>query len=183
MTTQMQHLLNRSNEELYKQIEGLEHQMNPNGRRPYGGNKRVSDGMNRIEGQDKIEGVKLNVPLFRGKSDPDSYLDWEMKIQHAFSCNDYPEEQKVKLAAAHLQRLTSRSAGGQRRARQNRRSGAAFVEQRGAGRHGRRNAGTFATTRRACSERLTPSGLRALAAPETPTAPRRVRSPHPWLRL
>jgi len=66
--------------------------MNPNGRRPYGGNKRVSDGMNRIEGQDKIEGVKLNVPLFKARSDPNAYHDWEMKIQHAFSCNDYPEE-------------------------------------------------------------------------------------------
>ena len=100
MTTQMQQLLNRNNEELYRRIEGLEHQMNPNAGRPYGGNKRVNDGSNRIKGQDKIEGVKLNVSSFKGKSDPDAYLTWEMKIQHAFSYNDYLEEQKVKLAAA-----------------------------------------------------------------------------------
>ncbi|KAH1203425.1 hypothetical protein GmHk_17G049680 [Glycine max] len=93
MTTQMQRLLNRNNGELYRQIEGLEHQMNPNV-------GRVNNGPNRIEGQDKIEGVKLNVSPFKGKSDPDAYFDWEMKIQHAFSYNDYPEEQKVKLAAA-----------------------------------------------------------------------------------
>jgi len=43
MTTQMQRLLNRNNEELYRQIEGLEHQMNPNVGRPYGVNKRVND--------------------------------------------------------------------------------------------------------------------------------------------
>ena len=92
-TTQMQRLLNRNNEELYRQIEGLEHQMNPNV-------GRVNDGSNRIERQDRIEGVKLNVPSFKGRSDPDAYLTWEMKIQHAFSYNDYPEEQKVKLAAA-----------------------------------------------------------------------------------
>ena len=98
MTTQMQQLLNRNNEELYRRIEGLEHQMNPNAGRPYGRNRRVNNGPNRIKGQGKIEGVKLNVPLFKGKSDPDAYLDWEMKIQHAFSYNDYPEEQKVKLA-------------------------------------------------------------------------------------
>ncbi|KAH1257722.1 hypothetical protein GmHk_03G007626 [Glycine max] len=73
--------------------------MNPNVGRPYGGNRRVNDGSNRIEGQDRIEGVKLNVPSFKGRSDPDAYLDWEMKIQHAFSCNDYLEEKKVKLAA------------------------------------------------------------------------------------
>ena len=54
----------------------------------------------RMEGQNRIEGVKLNVPPFKGRSDPDAYLTWEMKIQHAFSYNDYSEEQKVKLAAA-----------------------------------------------------------------------------------
>ena len=34
--------------------------------------------------------------------DPDAYLDWEMKIEHVFSCNDYTEEQKVKLAATEF---------------------------------------------------------------------------------
>ena len=91
MTTQMQQFLNRNNEELYRQIEGLEHQMNPNAGRPYGRNKRFNNGPNQIERQDKIEGVKLNVLPFKGRSDPDAYLDWEMKIQHAFSYNDYPE--------------------------------------------------------------------------------------------
>ncbi|KAH1206050.1 hypothetical protein GmHk_16G046602 [Glycine max] len=70
--------------------------MNQNAGRPYGGNKRVNDGPNRMEGQNRINGVKLNVPPFKGRSDPNAYLDWEMKIQHVFSCNDYTEEQKVK---------------------------------------------------------------------------------------
>ncbi|KAH1233755.1 hypothetical protein GmHk_09G026126 [Glycine max] len=74
--------------------------MNPNAGRPYGGNIRVNDGSNRIEGQDRIEGIKPNVSSFKGRSDPDAYLTWEMKIKHAFSYNDYPEEQKVKLAVA-----------------------------------------------------------------------------------
>ena len=76
--------------------------MNPNVGRPYGGNRRANDGPNRMEGQNRIEGVKLNVPPFKGRSDPDTYLDWEMKIEHVFSCNDYTEEQKVKLAAAEF---------------------------------------------------------------------------------
>ena len=50
MTIQMQRLLKRNNEELYRLIEGLEHQMNPNDGRPYGGNRRANDGRNRIEG-------------------------------------------------------------------------------------------------------------------------------------
>ena len=104
MTTQMQRLLNRNNEELYGRIEGLENQLNQNTGRHYGGNRvdNVGPKQNRVEGQNRIEGVKLNVPPFKGRSDPDAYLDWEMKIQHAFSCNDYPEEQKVKLAAAEF---------------------------------------------------------------------------------
>ena len=53
--------------------------MNPNAGRPYGGNRRVNEGSNRIEGQDKIEGVKLDVSSFKGRSDPDPYLTWEMQ--------------------------------------------------------------------------------------------------------
>ena len=51
--------------------------MNQNAGRPYGGNKRGNDGprKNRMEGQNRIEGVKLNVLPFKGRSDPDAYLD------------------------------------------------------------------------------------------------------------
>jgi len=63
-----------------------------------GGNDRPRQ--NRNKGQNRIEGVKLNVPPFKGRSNPDTYLDWETKIEHVFFCNDYTEEQKVKLAAA-----------------------------------------------------------------------------------
>ena len=104
MTTQMQRLLNRNNEELYGRIEGLKNQLNQNAGRHFGGNRGGNDGprKNRMEGQNKIEGVKLNVPPFKGRSDPDAYLDWEMKIEHEFSCNDYTKEQKVKLAAVEF---------------------------------------------------------------------------------
>ena len=102
MTTQMQRLLNRNNEELYGRIEGLEHQMNQNTGRPYGRNRRVNDRPNRMKGQNRIKGVKLNIPPFKGRSDPNAYLDWEMKIEHVFSCNNYTEEQKMKLATAEF---------------------------------------------------------------------------------
>jgi len=104
MTTQIQRLLNRNNEELYGRIEGLKNQLNQNAGRHFGGNRGGNDGprKNRMEGQNKIEGVKLNVPPFKGRSDPDAYLDWEMKIEHEFSCNDYTKEQKVKLAAVEF---------------------------------------------------------------------------------
>ena len=75
MTTQMQCLLNRNNEELYGRIEGLENQLNQNARRHYGGNREGNDGPM----QNRIEGVKLNVPPSKGRSDRDIYLDWEIK--------------------------------------------------------------------------------------------------------
>jgi len=37
------------------------------------------------------------VPPFKGRSDPEAYLEWELKIEHVFSCNNYSEEQKVSL--------------------------------------------------------------------------------------
>ena len=45
-----------------------------------------------MEEQNGIEGAKLNVPHFKGRSDLDAYLDWEMKIEYVFSCNDYTKE-------------------------------------------------------------------------------------------
>jgi len=52
--------------------------------------------------QNRIQGVKLNIPPFKGRSDLDTYLDWEMNIEHVFSCNDYNEKQKVKLLAVEF---------------------------------------------------------------------------------
>ena len=70
-------------------------------RRTIGGNKG-NNGGNDGPRQNRVEGVKLNVPPFKGRSDPDAYLDWEMKIEHVFAYNDYTEEQKVELAVAEF---------------------------------------------------------------------------------
>nr|KYP31454.1 Transposon Ty3-I Gag-Pol polyprotein [Cajanus cajan] len=94
INAQMQRLLRENNEELYGRIERLEnrdhHEEERRGRN--GGAPR----------QNRIEGVKLNVPPFKGKSDPEAYVEWELKIEHIFTCNNYDEEQKVKLAAAEF---------------------------------------------------------------------------------
>nr|XP_027088741.1 uncharacterized protein LOC113710095 [Coffea arabica] len=49
--------------------------------------------------EDEIKGIKLKIPSFQGKSDPEAYLDWERRIELIFDCNHYTESQKVKLAA------------------------------------------------------------------------------------
>src|SRR5262249_1186464 len=43
--------------------------------------------------------IKMKVLPFQGKTDPDLYLEWERKVENIFSCHDYSEEKKVKLAA------------------------------------------------------------------------------------
>ncbi|XP_071909563.1 uncharacterized protein [Coffea arabica] len=45
-----------------------------------------------------IKGIKMQVPPFEGKSDPNAYLEWEKKVELMFNCNDYTEEQQLKLA-------------------------------------------------------------------------------------
>ena len=49
--------------------------------------------------EDRIKGVKLNIPSFKGRSDSEAYLEWEMKIEHLFACHNYTEENKMKVAA------------------------------------------------------------------------------------
>ena len=73
MNAQMQHLLDRNNEEVFGRLEFLENQANQNARRNIGGN-RGNNGDNDEPRQNRVEGVKLNVPPFKGRSDPDAYL-------------------------------------------------------------------------------------------------------------
>ena len=44
-------------------------------------------------------GIKMKIPLFQGKNDPQAYLEWEKKVKLVFDCHNYSELKKVKLAA------------------------------------------------------------------------------------
>ncbi|KAF1879709.1 hypothetical protein Lal_00044253, partial [Lupinus albus] len=46
--------------------------------------------------EDRLEGVKIKVPTFIGKNDPEAYLEWELKMEQVFECNSYQENKKVK---------------------------------------------------------------------------------------
>ncbi|XP_019059406.1 PREDICTED: uncharacterized protein LOC109117128 [Tarenaya hassleriana] len=43
--------------------------------------------------------IKLSIPPFQGKNDPDVYIEWERRVELVFDCHNYSEEKKVKLAA------------------------------------------------------------------------------------
>ncbi|KAL4386910.1 hypothetical protein GQ457_09G019990 [Hibiscus cannabinus] len=48
---------------------------------------------------DNLNNIKINIPPFQGKTDPEAYLAWEKKFEHIFECHNYSELTKVKLAA------------------------------------------------------------------------------------
>ena len=54
---------------------------------------RWQDGTDRNLGN-----IKMKIPTFQGKNDPEAYLEWEKKVELIFECHNYSEEKKVKLA-------------------------------------------------------------------------------------
>ncbi|XP_024014967.1 uncharacterized protein LOC112088864 [Eutrema salsugineum] len=49
-----------------------------------------------------MRGMKLKVPPFRGKNDPDAYLEWEKKVEMIYDCQEYSDLKMVKLAATEF---------------------------------------------------------------------------------
>ena len=41
--------------------------------------------------------IKMKIPSFQGKNDPEAYLEWERKVELVFDCHNYSENKKVKL--------------------------------------------------------------------------------------
>ena len=66
---------------------------NPGDVNPVARNNRTDDSLN---------GLKLKIPPFDGKNDPDAFLEWERKIEHVFDCQNYSELRKVRLAATEF---------------------------------------------------------------------------------
>uniref|UniRef100_A0A2N9HZ02 RNA-directed DNA polymerase n=1 Tax=Fagus sylvatica TaxID=28930 RepID=A0A2N9HZ02_FAGSY len=64
-----------------------------NNRRPGG---RFGGARNRED--NNLSGIKMKIPSFQGRSDPEAYLEWEKKMEFVFDCHNYSETKKVKLA-------------------------------------------------------------------------------------
>jgi hypothetical protein len=64
-----------------------------NNRRPRG---RFGEARNRED--NNLGGIKMKIPSFQGRSDPEAYLEWEKKMEFVFDCHNYSETKKVKLA-------------------------------------------------------------------------------------
>ena len=46
----------------------------------------------------KLGSIKMKVPSFQGRNDPEAYLEWERKMEFVFDCHNYSEMKKLKLA-------------------------------------------------------------------------------------
>ncbi|XP_058005398.1 uncharacterized protein LOC131181367 [Hevea brasiliensis] len=98
----------------------------PRGRRG-GRNFRFGDHWDRDGNDERVDGnlasIKMQIPPFHGKDNPDVYLEWERQVELIFECHHYSEEKKVKLAAVEFkeyaivwwdQLLSRRRRNGQR---------------------------------------------------------------------
>ncbi|KAG7564179.1 Reverse transcriptase domain [Arabidopsis suecica] len=52
--------------------------------------------------RDPLGGLKLKIPAFHGTNNPDTYLEWEQKIELVFVCQECAEVNKVKIAATEF---------------------------------------------------------------------------------
>jgi hypothetical protein len=55
--------------------------------------------MGRPRRDNDLGNIKIKIPYFQGKNDPEVYLEWETKMEMVFDCHSYSEIKKVKLAA------------------------------------------------------------------------------------
>ncbi|PKI42218.1 hypothetical protein CRG98_037398 [Punica granatum] len=67
------------------------------GRRHGRRDQAIKDGVDR-----NIGSIKMTIPPFQGRNDPDAFIEWERKVELVFDCHNYSEEKKVKLAAVEF---------------------------------------------------------------------------------
>ena len=51
--------------------------------------------------------IKMKIPTFQGKTNPELYLKWERKVEQVFDCHHYSEEKKVELATVEFTNYAS----------------------------------------------------------------------------
>ncbi|XP_019164359.1 PREDICTED: uncharacterized protein LOC109160528 [Ipomoea nil] len=66
---------------------------NPERGRHRGGGNRAIEGSD-----DDMEKIKMSIPKFQGKNDPEAYLEWVNKVERVFECHRYSERKRLKLA-------------------------------------------------------------------------------------
>ena len=63
-----------------------------------GGNSARGNWRNDDREDRNLSNIRVSIPSFQGKNDPEAYFDWEKKVELIFYCHNYSEEKKVKIA-------------------------------------------------------------------------------------
>ena len=58
-----------------------------------------------------LDAIKLKIPFFQGKNDPEAYLEWEKMVDWIFDCHNYSEAKKVKLVVIEFTDLCTDLVG------------------------------------------------------------------------
>lgn len=96
MRDNFERLLREQGEQLQQRIDELE--MRPQNSNDGSGDEEERK-CRRRQGGDNLRGVKIKVPSFVGKSDPEAYLEWETKLEQIFNCHNYSNLEKVQVAS------------------------------------------------------------------------------------
>uniref|UniRef100_A0A2N9HKF1 Uncharacterized protein n=1 Tax=Fagus sylvatica TaxID=28930 RepID=A0A2N9HKF1_FAGSY len=83
------------------EFEGEEDQASLNGRFVPRGERRGRGFRTGLRWRDGTDGdlgnIKMKIPSFQGKNDPEAYLEWEKKVELIFECHNYSEEKKLVM--------------------------------------------------------------------------------------
>ncbi|KAJ9557269.1 hypothetical protein OSB04_011883 [Centaurea solstitialis] len=63
-------------------------------------NNNIRRNPNRVD--NNLGSIKMQIPSFQGKNDPEAYLEWESKVENIFGIHNYSEDKKVKLASVEF---------------------------------------------------------------------------------
>ncbi|XP_056852813.1 uncharacterized protein LOC130502019 [Raphanus sativus] len=103
MTEQLQQTLITTVAEMIKtSITGLRDEIRQELRQATVSRRQRRDHEVRRPKKEELGGVKLKIPPFHGKVDPDAYLEWEKKIEIVFNCKNYTNTQRIQLAATEF---------------------------------------------------------------------------------
>ena len=54
------------------------------------------------ENVEHVAKLKLTIPPFEGRYNPDAYLTWELEVEQRFACLNYPEDRRVCAATCEF---------------------------------------------------------------------------------
>ncbi|XP_056852848.1 uncharacterized protein LOC130502047 [Raphanus sativus] len=104
MTEQLKQTLITAVADMIKtSITGLRDELRQELRQATGSRRRQRrDHDERRNQRDDFNGLKIKIPPFHGKVDPDAYLEWEKKIELVFNCKHYSNTQRIQIAATEF---------------------------------------------------------------------------------